>query len=149
MNKKYEIQCIVSGCTTKRGRKESVPIHRFPKRGDAGQRWIEACANPSLSRLEYRQVVERKSFVCHRHFDEQYFKQKGNGAFLLKCDAVPTKNLPSGSDVSSEGNEILAICIGNLFSLLKPKVVYLHPFLSSLQFSKFWKEILCTLDANM
>ena len=63
MNKKYEIQCAGRGCTTKRGRKESVPIHRFPKRGDAGQRWIEACANFYLSRLEYRQVIERKFYV--------------------------------------------------------------------------------------
>ena len=59
MNKKYEIQCAVRGCSNKRGRKESVPIHRFPKRGDAGQRWIETCANSYLSRLEYCQVVER------------------------------------------------------------------------------------------
>ena len=87
MNKKYEIQCAVRGCTTKRGRKESVLIHRFPKRGDSEQRWIEACANSYLSRLEYRQVVEKKFFL-----------------------------------------------------LLKPKVVHLRPFLSSLPFSKFRKE---------
>ena len=60
--KNYKIQCAVRGCTTKRGRKEIVHIHRFPKRGDARQRWIEACANSYLSRLEYRQVVERKCF---------------------------------------------------------------------------------------
>ena len=64
--------------------KESVPTHRFPKRGDAGQRWIEACANSYLSRLEYLQVVERQYFVCHRSFDEQYYYQKRNGAFFLK-----------------------------------------------------------------
>ena len=52
MDKKYEIQCAVRGCTTKRRRNESVPIYRFPKRGDAGQRWIGACANSYLSRLE-------------------------------------------------------------------------------------------------
>ena len=28
----------------------------------------------------------------------------------------------------------------NFFSLLKPKVVYLRPFLSYLPFSKFWKQ---------
>ena len=32
MNKKYEIQCAVRGCTTKKRQKESVPIHRFPER---------------------------------------------------------------------------------------------------------------------
>ena len=68
MNKKYEIQCAVRRCTTKRGRKESVPIHRFATRGNAGQQWIEACANSYLSRLEYLQVVERKFCVCHRNF---------------------------------------------------------------------------------
>ena len=97
MNKKYEIQCAVRECTIKRDRKESVPIHRFPKRGDAGQRWIEARANSYLSRLQYFQVVERKFFVCYRHFDEQYLYQKRNSVFLLKCGAVPTLNLPSGS----------------------------------------------------
>ena len=60
MNKKYEIQCTVRRCTTKRGRTKSVPIHRFPKRGDAGQQCIETCANSYLSRLEYFQVVEKK-----------------------------------------------------------------------------------------
>ena len=63
MNKKYEIQCAVRRCTIKRGWKESVPIHRFPKRGDVGQRWIEACANFYLSKLEYVQVVEGKFYV--------------------------------------------------------------------------------------
>ena len=38
MDKKYVIQCPVSGCITKRNRKVSVSIHRFPKRRDAGQR---------------------------------------------------------------------------------------------------------------
>ena len=28
----------------------------------------------------------------------------------------------------------------NLFLISKPKVVYLHPFLSSLTFPKFWKQ---------
>ena len=69
----------------KKRQKESVPINRFPNRGDAGQRWIEACANSYLSRLEYLQVVERQYFVCHRRFDEDYYQQKRNGAFLLKC----------------------------------------------------------------
>ena len=68
MNKKYTIQSAVRGCTIKRGRRGSVTIHRFPKRGDAGKRWIKAYANSYLSRLEYRQVVKRKFFVCHRHF---------------------------------------------------------------------------------
>ena len=99
INKKYEIQCAVRGCTTKRGRKESVPNHRFPKRGNAGERWIEDCTNSYLSRLEYLQVIEKQFFVCHRHFDEQYFYQKRNGAFLLNCGAVPTLNLPLGSNV--------------------------------------------------
>ena len=40
MDKKYVIQCAVRGCSTKKSQKESVPIHRFPERGDAGQRWI-------------------------------------------------------------------------------------------------------------
>ena len=43
-----------------------MTIHRFPKRGDARQRWIEACVNSYLLRLEYLQVVERKVFVWHR-----------------------------------------------------------------------------------
>ena len=73
MNKKYEIQCAVYGCTTKKRQNESVRIHRFPKRGYAGQRWIETCANSYLSRLEYLQVVKRQYFVCHRHFDELYY----------------------------------------------------------------------------
>ena len=90
MNTNYEIQCAVRGCTSKRGRKKNGYIHRFPKRENAGQRWIEACANPYLSRLEYLQVVENKFFVCHRHFDEQCFYQNRNGAFLLKYGAVPT-----------------------------------------------------------
>ena len=60
MNKENEIQYVVRECTTERGRKESVPIHQFPKRGDAGQRWIEDCTDSYLSRLEYRQGVERK-----------------------------------------------------------------------------------------
>ena len=34
MDKKYVIQCAVRECATKRRRNESVPIHRFPKRGD-------------------------------------------------------------------------------------------------------------------
>ena len=59
--------------TTKKRQKESVPIHRFPNGGDAGQRWIEACANSYSTRLEYLQVVKRQYFVCHRHFDEQYY----------------------------------------------------------------------------
>ena len=69
MDEKYVIQCADRGCT-KRVQKESVPIHRFRKREDARQRWIEACANSYLSRLEYPQVLERQYFVCHRHFDE-------------------------------------------------------------------------------
>ena len=85
MDKKYVIQCAVRGCATKKRQKESVSIHRFPKRGDNGQRRIEACANCCLPRLEYLQVGERQYFVCHRHFDEQYYYQKRNGAFLLKC----------------------------------------------------------------
>ena len=66
MNKKYETQCAVRGCTTKKRQNESAPIHRFSKSGDAGQRWIKTCANSYLSRLEYLQVVERQYFVCHR-----------------------------------------------------------------------------------
>ena len=58
-----------------------MPIHRFPKREDAGQRWTEACANSYLSSLEYLQLVERQYFV-------------------LMCGAVPTLNLPAGSDMS-------------------------------------------------
>ena len=104
MSAKYEVQCAVRGCATKRGRKENVPIHLFPKRGHAGQRWIEACANPYLSGLEYLQVVERKSFVCHRHFDEKWSYKKRNGISLLKYGAIPTLNLPSGSYVSYESD---------------------------------------------
>ena len=37
-NKYFTIHYAIA---TKRGRKESIPIHRFLKRGDAGQRWIE------------------------------------------------------------------------------------------------------------
>ena len=63
-----------------------------------------------LSKLEYLQVVERQYFVCHRHFHEDYYYQKRNGAFLWKCG----------------------------FSLiLKSKVVYLRPFLSSLPLPEF------------
>ena len=102
MNSKYEIQCAVSGCTSKRGRKNNISIHRFPKEENAGQRWIEACSNPCLSRLGYLEVLGRQFFICHRHFDEQYFYQKRNGAFLLKYGAFPTLNLPSCSDVSSD-----------------------------------------------
>ena len=40
MNTKYEIECAVSECTSKRGWKKNVSIHRFPKRENAGQRWI-------------------------------------------------------------------------------------------------------------
>ena len=69
---------------TKKRQNESVPIHRFPKE-NTGQRWIEACTNSHLSRLEYLQVVERQYFVYRRYFDEQYYYQKRNGAFLLKC----------------------------------------------------------------
>ena len=76
MDKKYVIQCAVRGRTTKKRQKECVLIYRFPKRGDVGQRWIEACANSYLSRLEYLQVVKRQYFVCHRHFDEQYYYKK-------------------------------------------------------------------------
>ena len=36
---------------------KNVSIHRFPKRENAGQRWVEAWANPYLSRLEYLQVL--------------------------------------------------------------------------------------------
>ena len=57
INTKYAIQCAVGGCTSKRGRQKNVSIHRFPKRENVGQRWIEACANPYLSRLEYLEVV--------------------------------------------------------------------------------------------
>ena len=71
--------------TTKKRQKESVPIHRFLKR-DVGQRWIEVCGNSYLWRLGYLQVVERQYFICLRHFDEQYYYQKRNGAFLLKCN---------------------------------------------------------------
>ena len=81
-----------------------MPIHRFPKRGDAGQRWIEACANSYLSRLEYLQVVKIKYFFCHRNFDYQYYYRKGNGASLLKCGAVPTLYLSSGSDMAIESD---------------------------------------------
>ena len=121
MNKKCEIQRAVRRCTTKKHQKGIVPIHQFPKRGDAGKRWIEACANSYLSRLEYRQITERIFFVCHQHFDEQYFNQKSNGASLLKCGAVSTINLPSATDVSSGDDEILAIYIVNLFIIIKTK----------------------------
>ena len=44
MDKKYVIQCAVRRCTTKKRQKKSVPIHRFPKRGDAGRmRWKIFC----------------------------------------------------------------------------------------------------------
>ena len=65
MDKKYVIQCAIHGCTTERSWKESVPIHRIPKRGDVGEGWIEASASCYLSRIEYLQVVERQYFVCH------------------------------------------------------------------------------------
>ena len=104
MNTKYKIQCAVHGCTSKRGLKKNVSIHRFPKRKNAEQRWIEACTNPYLSRLEYLQVLERQFFVCHRHFDEQCFYQKRNVAFLLKYGAVPRLNLPPGSDMSYQSD---------------------------------------------
>ena len=79
--------------TTEKRQKESVPIHLFSKRRDARQRGTEACANFYLSRLEYRQVVDRKFFVWHQNFDEEYFYQnKRNGAFLLKCGVVSTLN---------------------------------------------------------
>ena len=35
------------------------------------------------------------------------------------------------------------------FSFLKPNVVYLRPFLTSLQFTKFENKILCIIDINM
>ena len=40
MDEKYVIQCAVRGrtYTTKKRQKKGVTIHRFPKRGDAGQR---------------------------------------------------------------------------------------------------------------
>ena len=62
MNKEDEIQYVVRECTTERVRKENMPIHQFPKRRDAGQRWIEACTDSYLSRLEYRQREERIFF---------------------------------------------------------------------------------------
>ena len=37
-------------------------------------------------------------------------------------------------------SSILSKYIGHFFSFLKPKVVYLRPFLSSLSFPKFWKQ---------
>ena len=55
-----------------------------------------------MPRLEYLQVVERQFFVCHRHFDEQCFHQKRNGAFFLRYGAVPTLNLPPGSNMSCQ-----------------------------------------------
>ena len=63
---------------------ESVPIHRFPKRGGDRQRLIEVCANSYLSRLEYLRVVERQYFFCHRHFDKQYYYQKRNGTIAYQ-----------------------------------------------------------------
>ena len=104
MDQKYVIQCAVRGCTTKKRQKKCVPIHRFLKRGDARQRWIEDCANSYLSRLKYLQVVKRKYLVCHRHFDGQYYYRKRNGAFFLKCGAVPTLNLPPSSDMSFQSD---------------------------------------------
>ena len=62
-----------------------MPYHRFPKRGDAGQRWIEACAYSHFSRLEYLQVVERQYFV-------------------LMCGVVSTLNLPSSNDMSCQSD---------------------------------------------
>ena len=102
-----------------------MSIHRFPKRENAGQRWIEACANPYLSRLEYLQVIERQFFVCHRHFDEQCFYQKKNGDFLLKCGSVPTLNLSSGSDMSCQSDVNMkpaALSSPSEFEILMPEI---------------------------
>ena len=52
-----------------------------------------------LVEVKYLQVVQRQYFFCHQHFYKQYYYEKRNGAFLLKCGAVPTSNLPSGSDM--------------------------------------------------
>ena len=124
VNTKYEIQCAVRGCTSKRGRKKNVSIYRFPKRENAGQRWIEACANPYLSRLEYLQVL-RQFFVCHRNLNEQCFYQKRNGAFLLKYSAVPTLNLPPASDISCQSDvnmKPVAVYSPSEFEILKPEI---------------------------
>ena len=121
----YEIQCAVSGCTSKRGRKNNVSIHRLPRKENAEQRWIEACANPCLSRLEYLQILERQFFVCHRHFNEQCFYQKRNGAFLLKCGSVPTLNLSSGSDRSCQSDVIMkpaTVSSPSDFEILMPEI---------------------------
>ena len=126
MKSKYEMQCTVSGCTYKRNQKNNVSIHRFPKKENNGQRWIEACANPYLSRLQYLQVLARKYFVCHRHFDEQCFYQKRNGVFLLKYGSVPTLNLLSGSDVSKCQSDVnikpATVSSPSEFEILIPQV---------------------------
>ena len=125
MDTKYEIQCTVRRCTSKRGRKKNVSIYRFPKRENTGQRWIEACANPYLSRLKYLQVTERQLFVCHRHFDEQSFYQKRNGDFLLKCGSVSTLNVSSGSDMSCQSDvnmEPAAASSPSEFEILMPEI---------------------------
>ena len=101
-----------------------MSIHRFPKRENARQRWIQACANPYLSRLEYLQVVERQFFVCHRNFEVQCFYCEWNGAFLLKYGAVPTLNLPPGSDMSCKSvvnMKPAAVSSPSEFEILMPK----------------------------
>ena len=121
----YNIQFAVRGCTSKRDRKKNECIHRFPKRENAGQQWIEACANPYLPSLEYLQVVERQFFVFHRHFDKQCFNQKRNGAFLLKYGAIPTLNLPPGSDMSCHSNVNMkpaAVSSPSEFEMLMPEI---------------------------
>ena len=125
VNTKYEIQCAVCGCNSKRGGKKNVSIHRFPKRENAGQRWIEACVNPYLSRSEYLQVIERQFFVCHWRFDEQCFYQKKNDDFILNCGSVSTLNLSSGSDMSCQSDvnkKRAAVSSPSEFEILMPEI---------------------------
>ena len=125
--------CTVRGCNIQKRQKESVPIRRFPKRGDAEQRWIETFANSYLSRLEHLQIVKRQYFVGHQHFDEQYYYQKRNGAFLLKCDFLNfgiKSNLSTSIFIFSTISQILL----TKFYVLLPQT---YRNLKSIKFTNF------------
>ena len=81
MDKKYVIKCTVRGLYHQKASEGKCAHSSVSEERRCWTTMDRRMANSYLSRFEYLQVMKRQYFVCHRHFDEQYYQQKRNGAF--------------------------------------------------------------------
>lgn len=85
--------CKVRGCESRKSGKNKVSVHFFPKKESVGLKWVEVCDNNILNSLDYKDIIAKNLFVCHKHFAEKCYYKISKG-FRLINDSYPTLHLP-------------------------------------------------------